>query len=268
MQKTEFKKTVWQYYHQNGRDLPWRQPEQNGQYDPYKILVSEIMLQQTQVMRVIPKYHEFLKRFPSLAALARASLAEVLTVWLGLGYNRRARYLHEAAEQLAMLSEVPRSIELLERLPGIGKNTAAAVVVYSFNQPAIFIETNVRSVYLHHFFAGQQQVSDQALLPFITATLDQTNPRQWYWALMDYGSYLKRTQPNPNKRSKHYATQAAFQGSVRELRGQILKLLAINAQSEAQLKTLLADKRLEPVLETLRQEGLVVKVCGKFCLPK
>ena len=254
-----FQREVLDYYKKHARELPWRQAEEDGSFDPYKILVSEIMLQQTQVNRVIPKYQAFITCFPTLRDLAEAPLSRVLEEWSGLGYNRRAKYLHQAAA--VVMSELggklPASTELLTNLPGVGKNTAAAIVVYSFNQAVVFIETNIRTVYLHHFFKHQNQITDAQLIPYIEASLDEINPRDWYWALMDYGSYLKQTIPNPNVRSKHFTRQSAFEGSVRQIRGQIIKLLTVGPVSLTKLQNTIVDTRLITVLGSLQDEGLI-----------
>lgn len=266
----QFQKFVYDYYHAHGRDLSWRQAESNGQFDPYKILVSELMLQQTQVSRVIPKFEAFIAQFPTLASLAKAPLAEVLIAWSGLGYNRRARYLHQAAQQIVELynGQLPADTELLEALPGVGKNTAAAIAAYSFNQPVVFIETNIRSVYLHHFFPEAEAVSDKDLLPIIASTLDKANPRQWYWALMDYGSHLKKLHLNPSRRSKHHSKQSSFIGSRRFIRGQVIKLLAHSAQTYQSLQNEVADQRLDGILEDLIGERLISKQGRTYTLAK
>ena len=265
-----FQREVLDYYKKHARELPWRQAEEDGSFDPYKILVSEIMLQQTQVNRVIPKYQAFITCFPTLRDLAEAPLSRVLEEWSGLGYNRRAKYLHQAAA--VVMSELggklPASTELLTNLPGVGKNTAAAIVVYSFNQAVVFIETNIRTVYLHHFFKHQNQITDAQLIPYIEASLDEINPREWYWALMDYGSYLKQTIPNPNVRSKHFTRQSAFEGSVRQIRGQIIKLLTVGPVSLTKLQNTIVDTRLITVLGSLQDEGLISQRGSTYRLGK
>lgn len=252
MDTTQFQELIWNYYHQHGRDLPWRRTT-----DPYKILVSEIMLQQTQGPRVVPKYEQFLNQFPNAKALANTSLASVITAWSGLGYNRRAKYLHEAAKQLK--DKKTWTLDDLTACKGIGVNTAAAVLTYAYNQVIPFIETNVRTVYIHHFFEDHDEVSDKQLLPFVTETLDQEHPREWFWALMDYGSYLKTQTVNPSRRSKHYTKQSKFEGSRRQLRGQILRELATQKQTRQQLINGIKDDRLTGVLDDLVKEGLITK---------
>lgn len=257
-----FTKTVYDYYRVYGRSsLPWRQLNNLNQLDPYVVLISEIMLQQTQVNRVVPKFNSFISAFPCFQDLADAPLAEVLREWSGLGYNRRAKFLHEAVRmiQTDFNGVFPKTIEALVKLPGVGKNTAAAVLVYSFNIPHVFIETNIRSVYLHHFFQDQQSVEDSKLLPIIQSSLDVNNPRIWYWALMDYGSHLKSTVVNPNRRSSHYVKQSAFIGSNRRIRGQVLKALTKQPHTALQLQNIVKDSRLLTVLDDLTKEKLISK---------
>jgi A/G-specific adenine glycosylase len=254
-----FQKLLWDYYHLNQRDLPWRIPDSDGSFDPYKILVSEVMLQQTQVPRVIPKYKQFLQVFPEVKSLADASFTDVLAVWSGLGYNRRARYLREAARKIMddFEAHVPQNLTDLETLPGIGKNTAAAILVYSYNQPHTFIETNIRSVYLHHFFKNSVDVHDKEILKILEQTLDHQNPRQFYWALMDYGRDIKKRMSNPNKASKHYVKQSPFESSTRQLRSKVLKELAAGPKNLKHIENELKDVRINQVLQSLIKDHLV-----------
>lgn len=256
----QFQSAVWDYYHEFGRhDLPWRQPEASGRFDPYKIMVSELMLQQTQVQRVIPKYHAFLAAFPTLSSLAEAELGNVLRAWAGLGYNRRAKFLHQAAQRIIHdhAGIFPSDSSALVLLPGIGVNTAGAVVAYAFNRPVIFIETNVRTAIIHHFFPSQEVVSDKEIHELVRQTLDTEHPREWYWALMDYGSYLKRAVANHAQRGAGYAKQSAFQGSRRQVRGAVLRALAGASRTQAELAELIGDERLPGVLQDLSQESLI-----------
>lgn len=253
--QAEFIEIVWEYYRKHGRDLPWRNPEANGDFDPYKIMVSEVMLQQTQAKRVIPKYHEFLQRFPTMRDLAEAELSEVLTAWSGLGYNRRAKFLWQAAQ--AVNGEFPTTLEGLIALPGIGKNTAGAIQAYSFNQPVVFIETNVRTVYIHHFFAGRDDVDDKEITELVAATVDKEHPREWYWAIMDYGSHLKATVGNTSRYSKHHTKQSKFEGSGRQIRGKVIKLLIQRPYKYEELVEVINDSRLDAILNQLTQEELV-----------
>lgn len=255
----ELREIIWDYYAKQRRDLPWRQPDADGTYNPYHILVSELMLQQTQVPRVIPKYASFLAAFPTIDDLAEAPLSAVLTQWQGLGYNRRAKYLHEAAKQLATI-HTDWSYEQLVACKGIGPNTAAAVSVYTYDTPLLFIETNVRSVLLHHLFPDHDSVRDRELLEALDELLDREHPREFYWALMDYGTFLKQTAGNAARRSHHYKKQSTFKGSNRQLRGMIIRKLAAGPVDVATLqKEAGGDVRLGAVLEGLIGEGLIVR---------
>jgi A/G-specific adenine glycosylase len=263
-----FIRTVKEFYKNEGRHaLLWRKT-----HSPYRILVSEVMLQQTQVDRVLPKYRAFIKMFPTVAALAKAPLGQVLRQWQGLGYNRRAKLLHECAEHVLSKHKgiFPRKYEDLLLLPGVGPYTASAVCAFAFNEPIVLIETNVRSVYLHHFFKDSSDVNDKELLPIISRTLDAEHPREWYWALMDYGSHLKKMHGNPNTRSSHYTKQSAFKGSDRQLRGRIIRLLAEAPQTRARLlkaNEQFEDIRVDAQLSRLLGEGMIVQRNAKYALP-
>jgi A/G-specific adenine glycosylase len=232
-QVAAFRKMIREWYRTNGRPLPWRETR-----DPYAILVSEIMLQQTQVDRVRTKYTNFLSLFPDIATLARAPLDAVLAAWQGLGYNRRAVSLKRCAEVVAERwgGTLPATVEELESLPGIGPYTARAIATFAFGQPTVFIETNIRTVFIHSFFNDRQGIHDRELLPLVTCTLDRRDPRDWYYALMDYGVMLKKSHANPGRRSTHHVRQSPFEGSNRELRSRILRaLLAAPGITEAEL---------------------------------
>lgn len=218
---TRFQKTILGYYESHKRDLPWRNTR-----DPYAIMVSEVMLQQTQAERAAPFFAAFMKKFPTPQALAQASTAEVLKSWQGLGYNRRALNLKRAAEIITNehAGNFPATIETIDALPGVGPYTAGAIGAFAFGIPSAFIETNIRTVYLHFFFRGKTKVHDEALLKVVEQTLPDRDVRGWYNALMDYGAMLKATVGNPNIYSKSYTRQSKFKGSRRELRGAILRL--------------------------------------------
>jgi A/G-specific adenine glycosylase len=257
-EEKDFIKTVYRHYKTSGRhDLPWRKTT-----NPYRILVSEIMLQQTQVTRVEPKYKEFLKQFPTAKHLANATLGDVLRAWQGLGYNRRAKFLQQAAGAVVSTHKGvwPKTVEELRQLPGIGSYTAGAVMNFAYNQPVPLIETNIRTVYIHHFFQDRTDIADGELLPIIELTLDTANPREWNWALMDYGSYLKETVGNLNKKSKIYQKQSDFKTSNRYVRGAIVRILAEGPCTKAALiKKVhhIKDERIETQLDALKKEGLV-----------
>lgn len=266
-----FQDEVWKYYDAHGRDgLPWRQPDVNGTFDPYKIMVSELMLQQTQVSRVIPKYLAFLKQFPDASSLAAAPLGEVLTAWQGLGYNRRAKFLWQAAQMVdAELGGVfPGEQKALTALPGVGMNTAGAIVAYAYDRPVSFVETNVRTVFIHHFYDGAETLSvfDKEVLELVQRSLPAVaadgrttaGTREWYWALMDYGTHIKQQHGNKSRASKAYAKQSPFEGSRRKVRGAVIRLLSQRPATYEQLAEHETDARLESVLSDLVREGMVV----------
>lgn len=258
----EFREQVWSYYYDNARyDLPWRQ-----NLDPYAVLVSELMLQQTQVARVIPKFTHFMESFPDIEALAKAPLAEVLVAWSGLGYNRRAKFLHQAARQVtdSYRGVLPTSREGLVALPGIGPNTAGAIMAYAYNQPVVFVETNIRSVYFHHFFGDTSEagtVADAEIRDLLSQTVDAENPREWYWALMDYGTYLKKQTGGNLRLSRHYSRQSVFEGSLRQMRGKIIRSLADGPLYEIDLARIAGqeDARFAVALQALLAEGLILR---------
>ncbi len=254
------------HYRKEGRDfLPWRKTR-----DPYRILVSEMMLQQTQVERVMPKYRLFVQTFPTVRALAQAKLSDVLAVWSGLGYNRRAKFLHEAAQKIVQEYQgtFPREPEMLEQLPGVGQYTARAIVVFAFDRPEVFIETNIRTVSTHFCFSDVvEKVSDAEILPLVAAALplaehEGLSPREWYAALMDYGAYLKRNGIRINSKSKHYAKQSKFSDSNRQLRGAIVReLLQKPATAQALAKRIKRESAaIEKQLVRLEKEGMVRRV--------
>lgn len=270
-QLKQFCAVVQDYYRLHGRhNLPWRQVAPDGTLDPYAVLVSELMLQQTQVARVIPKYLQFLERFPKVQDLARAPLPEVLSIWSGLGYNRRAKFLQAAAQMVATAygGTVPDEQAKLVLLPGVGQNTAGAIMAYAYNRPVSFIETNIRTVFIDAFFPARKRVSDDEIVPLVTATLDRTNAREWYWALMDYGSHLKAIKPNPSRASAHHTVQSRFEGSRRQLRGQVLRELLDGPKKRTQLEELYTDSRLMEVMDALQKEGFIEQQAGLYRLAK
>lgn len=272
--------------------MPWRETR-----DPYKIFVSEIMLQQTQVPRVLEKYPLFIKRFPTWRALANASTKDVLQEWQGLGYNRRGLNLKRSAEMIVrdFGGKLPNTPEGLLKLPGIGPATAGSLQAFAFDKPVVFIETNIRSVYIHHFFDQPQinadntpmqadihdkkDIADRELIPYIEKTLPNKYPacladnpnelyRQWYWALMDYGTELKKSVGNSSRRSSHYTKQSKFEGSNRQVRANILKLLLARPnQTENMLAKQINDDRLEANLQALKKEGLIARDKTRYYIP-
>lgn len=249
----KFKKEIAGFYTKNRRDLPWRRTR-----DPYHILLSEMMLQQTQVSRVIPKYEEFLKKFSTMESLALAKNSDVLALWQGLGYNRRALFLKRTCEELyrraqsksspktsksASIPRFPDTKEELEKLPGIGQSTSGAILAFAFNKPSIFIETNIRAVFLHFFFSENSDqksntntdtsttgtIHDKEIYKLVEQTIDQENPREWYYALYDYGTWLKlnlgKTKRSElHQKSRHFNKQSKFEGSNRQVRAAIVRI--------------------------------------------
>lgn len=256
---SSFQSTIYRYYTEQGRDLPWRNTN-----DPYCILVSEMMLQQTQVERVMEKYNLFLSKFPDLACLARATLREVLGVWQGLGYNRRAISLMKLAQVVVSQHDgrIPTNMEALIKLPGIGRATAGSILAFAFHEPSAFIETNIRRVFIHHFFQDREGIHDDEIIPLVESTLDRSNSRDWYYALMDYGSMLKKEITNPNRKSAHYTRQSPFEDSDRKIRGAILKAL-VGKVSITQEDITAAigggEERMKKILAALAKEGFIVR---------
>lgn len=272
-----FRHEVWNYYEKHGRhDLPWRKTT-----DPYKILVSEVMLQQTQVARVVEKYRSFIKKFPTVQALARSDLATVLKEWNGLGYNRRAKYMNDMAKTVFDTYGDDFREALEHKLPGIGPYTRAAVRTFAFNEANVMIETNIRTAYFHQFFAPTKpkyeggsfvKLSDADLIPIATLAAKGQDPRKWHWALMDYGSFLKQSGVRNNAQSAQYVRQSKFEGSLRQLRGAILRHLHHQRLSLEQVK-MAVSKEIRPskakppivkALAGLERDGLIKKQARKW----
>lgn len=245
------------------RDMPWRENTR-----PYYVLVSELMLQQTQVSRVMPKFNEFVTKFPDEKTLAEATLANVLKVWQGLGYNRRAKFLHESAKRIVndFGGAFPKNENDILSLPGVGKNTAGAIMAYAFNKPSIFVETNIRTVYIHHFFKDNFAVDDTQIIELLERTIDRQNPRRFYQNLMDYGAHLKQTGIKNNARSKHYKKQSPLKGSVREMRGEIIRRLSYDDKNWCD--DIKHDPRFDEALSGLIRDGLVVSKSARHYLTK
>jgi len=253
-----FKKIIYDYYRNHKRKFPFRED-----ITPYKVLVSEIMLQQTQTGRVAEKYLKFIEKFPDFLTLSTASLEEVLKVWKGLGYNRRAIALKKISEIVIndFKGKLPDSLEILKSFPQIGHNTASSILTFAFNKPVFFIETNIRRVYIYFFFPDKNRIEDKDIMTIIKKTIDNNNPREWYYALMDYGVMLKKTHPDLNKRSAHYRKQAPFKGSTRQVRGKLLKLLIKEGSMEIaeiqELSGIKDKKKINKILDQLKQEGFI-----------
>src|SRR3989338_1522847 len=262
----KFQQEIYRHYCEHGRKMPWRMT-----YDPYCILVSEIMLQQTQVERVMGKYEQFTGKFPDFTSLARAPLRLILREWQGLCYNRRAIALKRIAQRVMkeFHGNLPASVETLTTFPGIGKATASAIAAFAFYEPTVFIETNIRRVFIHCFFHDKHNVKDTDILPLVEMTLDTSNPREWYYALMDYGVMLKQKYENPNWRSAHYQKQSPFQGSNRQVRRTILKMLTRKSsisKREIVEKLQISSDTLKNNLAQLLKEGFIKRMRGKYTI--
>lgn len=261
-----FRRRLYTHFDEHGRSLPWRDLMMPP--DSWRVFVSEVMLQQTQVDRVVPKFEQFFAAFPTACDLATAAVDKLLPVWKGLGYNRRALNLQRSARIISdeYGGSVPCDRELLLALPGIGPATARSIMVYAFNAPEVFIETNVRSVYLHTFFEDRSDVHDDEISPLVEQTLDREAPAKFYSALMDYGTQLKKGG-NPNRRSRHYTRQSQFEGSNRQLRSRMLSAaLAVKAIDAAELaRKLDADQEaVERNLAALCREGFLCEERARY----
>lgn len=255
-----FQSIIWTYYAQHRREFLWRED-----INPYTIAVSEIMLQQTQTDRVAKKFPNFIQQFPNFFELANAKFPQVLSLWKGLGFNRRALNLHNMASIISSVygGELPKDIPLLEQFNGIGKATARSIFTFAFNEPSIFIETNIRTVFLYFYFNDEERrssIHDNVLLELVEATLDRSSPREWYYALMDFGAMIKKTVGNQNHKSFHYKKQSPFEGSKRQLRGQILDILLKHSEVSREMLAKVYENsvhQIDPVIDDLIVEGLV-----------
>jgi len=254
-----FRREVMEFYGSNRRTFPWRED-----ITPYRVVVSEIMLQQTGVERVRGKYEPFIRLLPDFASLAAAPLKDIMTAWQGLGYNRRALALKRLA---AVVMErhsgrLPQDHRSLIELPGVGEATAGAIKAFAFNMPAVFIETNIRRVFIHRFFPDGADVSDRQIMPLVEAALDRSNPRDWYYALMDYGSHLGRAGSTANRKSAHYSKQTLFTGSNRELRGEVVRVLLARGPmtvNDIAAATCHDARRMASVLDAMVGDSLLVR---------
>jgi A/G-specific adenine glycosylase len=257
MKPIDFQQLVWNFYEEHGRsDLPWRQTN-----DGYAIYISEIMLQQTQASRVVPKYKDWLKDLPDFQSVASAPTKEILLHWQGLGYNRRALYIKETCHKVMDTYDgrLPQSEKELLDLPGVGPYTTGALQAFVYNLPVVFIETNIRTVFIHHFFPGKDNVTDAEIKEVVAETLPEDKAKKWYWALMDYGSHLKKTVGNLNKKSKSYQKQSTFSGSNRQLRAALTRYIlehepATMKDMEQEFSKLInKNERMESLKHNLKQ---------------
>ncbi len=282
----QFQKRILSWYKKNRRDLPWRNTK-----NPYRILVSEVMLQQTQVARVLPKYKEFLLAFPTFQALAKTSNKKLLKVWAGLGYWKRVLNLKATAKTLAFLqtrrapsadgvkrkekTEFEQKLsdpKFLETLPGIGPYTARALACFAFGNTEAFLDTNIRRVYLHFFFPRRKNISDTEILPIAQRAVWKKNPREWHYALFNYGATVLKDK-KINKRSKHYTKQSRFEGSSRSFRTKVMRFLldqqnqtATTSRIKRFLKEAQSPYDTEKILTSLKKDGLIKKKRNSYSL--
>jgi A/G-specific adenine glycosylase len=264
METAEFRDAVYAFYEKEGRVFPWRKDTR-----PWAVLVSEFMLQQTQTERVLRYWKRWMELWPRPEGLAAAPFETVLREWSGLGYNRRAKYLHSCARIIAeeYRGRVPRTPGELRELPGVGGYCSGAIACFGYNYPAVFIETNIRAAVIHFFFQDRLTVSDREIRPILEEALDRENPRRWYYALMDYGAALKKVTANPNRKSAHYARQSRFEGSFRQKRGRLVKALAFNGPASAEAlscRTGIEEGEIYEVMNSLEKDLLVAEKEGVY----
>lgn len=270
-----FQQTILTWYALHKRDfLPWRAQGAGKAFDPYKILVSEVMLQQTQVSRVLEKFPVFLRAFPNVEALADASLGEVLAIWQGMGYNRRAKFLSQAAKAIVKEHDgiIPHDVAILKKLPGIGEYTAGAIACFVYNEPVTFFDTNIRKVFIHFFFPGKEKIADSAVRDIAQKALYAKDPRNWHYALMDYGALVLSKDSSLLMRVKQYRKQSAFKGSSRYFRAKTLRYILthqpvakkdiIAALTQEDIYT--ANVSIAGLLAQLTKEGFVLMRKGKY----
>ena len=264
--KANFKALIYDYYEEHKRSFSWRET-----HNPYHIVVSEIMLQQTQTDRVIEKFEQFVAEFPSIEILAQTPLSAVISAWQGLGYNRRALALHGFAKRVMdeFVGVIPDEPSVLETFRGIGPATASSICAFAFNKPTVFIETNIRAVFIHCFFKRGAIVHDADIMPLVAQTVDRDNPREWCYALMDFGVMLKKNYKNPSRKSAHYTVQTKFEGSDRQVRGRILRMLVdVALINEEELFASIPRERekIRGILQDLEKEGFISQREGNYFL--
>ena len=261
----EFQQKVMDWWSKNARDLPWR-----NNPGPYEVLVSEVMLQQTQVSRVIPKYLEFLREFPTVEVLAASETKRLLTVWSGLGYNRRALWLRETAREIVARGGFPQEVKDLRELKGIGPYTSRSILIFAFNKDLAAVDTNIRRVLIASGFADES-MTPKEVQAVADALLLRGRSRDWHNALMDYGSEVltaSTTGIAPTSR------QPEFRRSTRQIRGGIIRILTgTESMTSGQLYTQLGlecDKEtMTSVLDQLVTEKLIESQSrGKYRIPR
>lgn len=259
------------WYKDNGRDLPWRRTNV-----PYRILISEVMLQQTQVSRVVEKYKAFLKQFPNTKQLAEASTSDVIKAWKGLGYNRRALFLQRTAQAIRkdFAGKFPKTLAELKTLPGVGDYTARAVLSFAFEQPTPVLDTNHRKFYQKTFF-GDTIRTDKELLKkaeevvaWISSAYGTDAVYDWNQALMDWVSANSKIYILPKKKKNK---AVPFKKTDRYVRGRIIDILReherVSLLSLRKRFDMLTDERFQHILTGLKKDKLIVQEKRSIVFP-
>ena len=253
----QFQQSIFSWWGENRRDLPWRRT-----CDPYRIFISEVMLQQTQVSRVLPKYTEFLRVFPTVFDLAQASPAHILRIWKGMGYNRRALYLFRAAKTIVgeYQGKFPKSEKELIKLPGLGRYTARAILVFAYEKDVPLVDTNIRQIITHFFFNDKPQ-KESDIEDVARQLLPKGKSWEWHQALMDYGALAMKSEKLKVKNVKKAAVP--FKESDRFYRGRIVNRLRDGAIPEQELIDEVARGNDKPIayirtiIASLITDGLI-----------
>lgn len=266
-----FQHKIFSWWTTHKRDLPWRHTR-----DPYKIMVSEVMLQQTQVLRVIAKYREFIEVFPTVFDLAKASPAQVLRVWKGMGYNRRALYLQKAAKAIVEIYHgiFPENERELVKLPGLGTYTARALLVFAYGQDVPLVDTNIRQIIIHFFFNDQPQ-KESVIGDVAGQLVSKGKSWEWHQALMDYGALRLARARSGSLTKVSRKTSIPFKDSNRFYRGRIIDRLREGDIQERKLESEFKKKYRKPndflkaILQGLEADGLISRSkTGIISLPK
>jgi A/G-specific adenine glycosylase len=256
----EFQKKIFSWWETNRRDFPWRITN-----NPYHILVSEFMLQQTQTSRVMRVYENFLKNWPTKAELAEEASSNVIKFWSEnrLGYNRRAKWLHEAIIYLNKLDAFPKDPKELRKIKGIGSYSSRSILIFAFNHNLATIDTNIRRILIDQGFANEE-TKDSELLSIAEKLLPHDKSRDWHNALMDYGAILKtarKTGIKPRTRQK------PFKNSTRAHRGSIIRLLSSQnggSFEEISAAIKISKESLNTILSSLINDQMITEKDGKY----
>ncbi|HVQ00922.1 MAG TPA: Fe-S cluster assembly protein HesB [Candidatus Thermoplasmatota archaeon] len=258
---SKFQRKVWAFYRTHRRRLPWRTT-----HDPYKILVSELMLQQTQVSRVITFYNKWIQQWPTIQDLAHASRREVLQAWMGLGYNTRALRLQQAAKTIVgdYQGDVVQAMRQYQEIPGVGRYTSQAVLIFATNADLVTVDTNIRRIFIHEF-GLPKDISERNLWDLALRCLPTGRSRDWHNALMDYGA-LHDTALTTGVKPK--TRQGRFEGSNRQLRAQVIRLLLQQDRSFTELQKRLdvPKVKLQHILATLIEEDFISRKKNRYLL--